>query len=193
MLTTILNRDINNNPLGINPNKPSILDKFVITDSDYIDANNFVVDIADRPPSINIMMLDSGVEFTSKIRKMGNLSIQDLRNKLQTYSFSQMKKAEQFVNKFKDMEKIPKGATAYYKIIENMLHQINLEENQYLVNLGFGGGSYYKIYTNVEIPKFKSKDKTKRNVEEEAHTTFSVNIENEIYQLGWCTLKIEEE
>ena len=190
MLTTILRRDIETNPLGINPNNANIADKFVITDSNFIDPKNFVVDIANRPPAINLITLDPGVEFNLEIRKLGNLSVVDLKNKLSTYSYTQMKKAEKFVAKFKDMERTPKGATAYYKALEKMLNELNLSNDEYLVNLGFGGGSYYKIYSDVKIPTFKSKKR--RNTEEEAHTTFTVNIENELYQLGWCKLKIEE-
>ena len=55
----------------------------------------------------------------------------------------------------------------------------------------FRSGSYYKIYDNVPVPKFPSKKV--RNNRDEAHTTFSVQIKNELYQLGWCKLKIEEE
>jgi len=190
MLTTILHRDIKRGPLGINPNNANISDKFVITDSNFIEPDNFIVDIANRPPSKNLITLDPGVEFSSTIRKLGNLLIDDLRDKLSTYSYSQMKKAEKFVSKFKNMEARPKGATSYYNALEKMLNELNLENDEYIVNIGFGGGSYYKLYSDAEIPKFKSKKN--RNTEEEAHTTFTVNIQNELYQLGWCKLKIEE-
>ncbi len=190
MLTTILRRDIKTNPLGINPNNANIADKFVITDSNFIDSENFVVDIANRPPAINLITLDPGVEFNLKIRKLGNLSIEDLKKKLSIYSFTQLKKAEKFVKKFKEEEVTPKGATAYYKVLEKILNELKLNNDEYLVNLGFGGGSYYKIFSDVKIPTFRSKKK--KFTEEEAHTTFTVNIENELYQLGWCKLKIEE-
>lgn len=191
MLSTILHRDTKVNPLGINPNNARIEDKFVITDSNFIDSDNFIVDIANRPPAINLITLDPGIEFSSEIRKLGNLSVIDLRNKLSTYSYTQMKKAEKFVTKFKDMERTPKGATAYYTALEKMLNELEPDDNEYIVNLGFGGGSYYKIFSDTEIPKFKSKKH--RNTKEEAHTTFTINIENELFQLGWCKLKIEEE
>jgi len=191
MITTILNRNPDSNPLGINPKNPKLTDKFVITDSNYIDADKFAVDIANRPPSINIMTLDPGVEFVSTIRKLGNLSISTLRDKLSTYSFMQLKKAEKYVSKFKEMERTPKGATAYHIVLEKLMSELKINDDEYIVNLGFGGGSYYKIFSDVKIPTFKSK--RQRNTEEEAHTTFTVNIENDIYQLGWCKLKIEEE
>ncbi len=190
-LTTILNRDPNKNPLGINPLEPKIDDKFVITDSDFLDPDDFVVDIAYRPPSVNLITLDTGVCFTSTIRKLGNLSVKVLKEKLNLYSFTQLKKAEKYVNHFKKLERKPGGATQYFSFIEKFFSDIKLEDDEYLINLGFGGGSYFKIYDNVEVPKFKSKKN--RNTKEEAHTTFSVQIQNEFYQLGWCKLKIEEE
>ena len=60
-----------------------------------------------------------------------------------------------------------------------------------LVNIGFGGGSYYKLFDNVTIPRFKNPGR--KGIKEEAHTTFTVEIENENWQLGWCKLKIEDE
>ncbi|MFQ5531906.1 MAG: hypothetical protein ACE5ES_04785, partial [Candidatus Nanoarchaeia archaeon] len=165
--------------------------KFVITDSNFIDEDNFVVHVANRPPSVNLIVLDAGVNFNSSIRKLGNLTIDVLRKKLAKYSFKQRQKAKTFVTKFKNLEPSPKGAIAYYNVLEKILNELNkLDDEEYLVNIGFGGGSYYKIFDNVPVPKFPSKKF--RNSEEEAHTTFTVQIENEQYQLGWCKLKIEE-
>jgi len=193
MLSTILNRNPELNPLGINPKNPNYLDKFVITDSNYLDENDFRVDIANRPPSINLMTLDPGVEFESTIRKVGNLSILDLKNSLRIYSLAQMGKAKKFVEKFKNLERNPGGATFYYSVLEKMTDEISLDKNEYLVNLGFGGGSYYKIFPDAQIPTFKSKKRSNSREMEEAHTTFTVQIENELFQLGWCKLIIEEE
>lgn len=191
MLTTILNRDPKKNPLGINPNNPSIKDKFVITDSEYLDEVFFGVETVQRPPSINLITLGRRSEFNSKIIRKGNLGINNLRESLSKYSFLQLDKAKKIVSKFKEKEKKPAGAANYYNIIEKMINEIKLEDDEYLVNLGFGGGSYYKIYSNAAIPTFPSK--RQRNSREEAHTTFTANIDNELYQLGWCKLKIEEE
>ncbi len=188
MLTTILGRD-ENNPLGINPKEPYIQDKFVITDSEFIPSDNFVVDIAYRPPSINLIVLDVENKFSCEIRSIGNLSLKKLQEKLSAYSHKQLRKAKNFVEKFKEKERKPGGATNYFKMLEKMV-EYEPPNDTYLVNLGFGGGSYYKIYDFVPIPKFPSK--RKKNIKEEAHTTFAVNIDNNFYQLGWCELKIEE-
>ncbi len=191
MLTTILHRDPQKNPLGISPETPSIDDKFVITDSDYIPSESFIVDIAYRPPSVNLIVLDAGQTFNCKVKKTGNMDLEDLKKKLSFYSFEQLQKARAIVNKFKEKERKPGGATQYFNFLENFMNGLKLNDDEYLVNLGFGGGSYYKLYNDAEIPKFKIPGR--RNRKEEAHTTFSVNIENEFYQLGWCKLTIEEE
>lgn len=191
MLSTILDRDYKKNPLGINPENPDISHKFVIIDSPYLDPEDITVDVVNRPPSINVMTLDPSVEFILQVRAKGNLDLSELRKKLQTYSFGQMKKAKSFAEQYKQLEKKPGGAANYHSILERMLSSLVLEENEYLVNLGFGGGSYYKIFANGTIPTFPNPGRKKKK--EEAHTTFSLEIDNELHQLGWCRLKIEEE
>jgi len=191
MLTTILHRDPQVNPLGINSNSGTIADKFVITDSEFIPTENFVVDIAYRPPSVNLIVLDVDNTFTCQIRKIGNLDINDLKKNLSQYSLEQLRKAEKIVKRFKEIERKPGGATQYHNFLEKILSNLELDDNEYLVNLGFGGGSYFKIYDDAKIPKFKNPGR--RGKLEEAHTTFSVNIDNKFYQLGWCKLTIEEE
>jgi len=192
MLTTILSRNTDVNPLGINPKNPSIKDKFVITDSEYISELYFGVESVQRPPSINILTLNKEAEFNSEIKNIGNLNIDKLRDCLTKYSFLQIDKAKKIVSKFKQIEKKPGGATNYNHILEKMIYELKLNDGEYLVNLGFGGGSYFKIFNNSPIPTFPSKAKNKKRVMEEAHTTFFVNINNELHQLGWCKLKIEE-
>ena len=191
MLTTILARNPRTNPLGINPKNPTIADKFVITDSDFISAENFIVDVAQRPPSINLIVLDAGRKFTCQIRSKGNLNVEELRKKLESYSFLQLQKAKAKVKHFKNIERKPGGATNYYNFIERLSESLNLAKDEYLVNLGFGAGSYYKLFENAPIPKFKNPGRNWKK--EEAHTTFMVDIENKLYQLGWCKLTIEEE
>lgn len=191
MLTTIMNRNPDKNPIGINPQKPSIADKFVITDSDYLDPEDIVVDRVNRPPEINIMTLDPGVKFTSTIRNKGNLDLDMLRRNLMEYSSDQMDKARIFVRKYKDFEKKPGGATYYNQILDKMVTEMDFGDDCYFVNLGFGGGSYYKLFPNAKIPKFRNPGR--KGKLEEAHTTFSVNIDGNPYQLGWCKLKIEED
>ena len=112
-------------------------------------------------------------------------------NNLSKYTLNQFEKAEKILLGFKNAEKKPGGATQYFNFIENFQAAFNQEKDVHLVNLGFGGGSYYKLYSNAQIPKFKKPGRQGKM--EEAHTTFLSYIENNFYQLGWCKLKIEEE
>lgn len=134
--------------------------------------------------------MDIGVQFSSFIKSKGNLSLDELKNSLRNYSKTQIEKALKCVERYKQMEKKPKGATNFHKIIETMLNEMDFNENYYFVNLGFGGGSYFKINHDTKIPKFPNPGRNKRR--EEAHTTFNVNIDGDLFQLGWCKLKIEE-
>lgn len=188
-LYTILKRDPKIANLGIKHKEPKIEDKFVMHDSDYLNSEDFIVERADRPPQINLIALNINKDFSLKITHKGTLDIKELKSKLEKYSDEQMKKAKKFTDKYKKYEKTMGGAARYFEMLERMLSEMKTENEEYLINLGFGGGSYYKIYETEEVPKFKNPGRQKR--EEEAHTTFSVNIDGENYQLGWCRMKIE--
>ena len=187
-LLTVLHFD----SLGISIANPDINHKFVLSDSDFIDEENFSVDrTSDRPPAINLITLSTGNLFTLKIKKLGTLDINILKEKLSFYSIGQIEKAMEIVKKFKSRNpRNPKGADKYYEILLNLSKE-NLEKDEYLINIGFGGGSWFKIFADSIPKKFKNPGKRGR-IYEEAHTTFSIPIENELYQLGWCKLKIEE-
>ena len=91
-LLTVLHLDF----LGINTSNPDINHKFVLADSKYLDETNFLVDrTSDRPPAVNLITLDIGNLFSLKIKKLGNLDINYLKEKLSTYSKEQIKKAKE--------------------------------------------------------------------------------------------------
>lgn len=188
-LLTVLHFD----SLGINAKSPDVSHKFVLADSEFIDEGNFLVDrTSDRPPAVNLITLDVGSTFTLKIKKLGTLDISFLKEKLSHYSIDQIGKAKDVVKKFKSKNsRNPKGADKFYEILSNLSNE-NLEKDEYLINIGFGGGSWFKIFDDSIPNKFRNPGK-RGKVYEEAHTTFAVQIQNELYQLGWCKLKIEEE
>lgn len=189
-LLTILRREM----LGIDASNGSIEQKFVITDSQPINEDNFVVDTTlDRPPSVSLLTLNPGVSFDVQMRKLGELKIDVLRNKLKGYSLNQIEKAKGYVKKYTARAgRKPNGADQYLNILEKLSIAV-LEDDEYLINLGYGGGSWFKIFEDVPPPKFDRPRKKGSSVREwEAHTTFAVNLDNSPYQLGWCKLKIEE-
>ncbi len=127
-----------------------------------------------------------------KLQKNGNLAIDELREKLSNYSSTQIKLALEKIVKYKSRKDQLKGADHFEKALIE-IESIRLENGEYLINLGYGGGSWFKVFENI-VPKFKSKSpnpRIKRN-DEEAHTTFSVSINNSLKHLGWCKLEIEE-
>ncbi|HAY32511.1 MAG TPA: hypothetical protein DCY06_00120, partial [Bacteroidetes bacterium] len=187
-LLTILNQK----SLGIdpNPNNSVITDKVIFSDSEFIDQTNFNIFTSNnRPPKVNLMCLKKGIAFNLNMKKIGQLNVSNFRNKLKEYCKNQMFLALQKIAPFKSESEQLKGAD----LMESALNNINnliLADDEYLINLGFGGGSWFKVEKG-KTPIFKSKKPGRNNPDEPAHTTVSFNSEQPI-QIGWCKLKIEE-
>jgi len=179
---------------GIQPGEnANIKDKIVFQDSTFIDQRNFMVyRTENRPPATNLICLKPGITFEMHLLKNGNLSIKELKEKLSNYSHTQIDLALKHIIKFKSRKDQLKGADYFEKALDEIA-KLQLNSNEFLINIGFGGGSWFKVYENL-IPKFKSKSPNpkRKGKFEEAHTTFSVLIDNTLYQLGWCKMEIEE-
>lgn len=175
------------NLLGINPNDPSINAKVVIFDSSEIDSSKLSVFRFDRPPEQNLMCLDPGVKFSIELRKKGNLDVESLKNNLVLYSRTQIKKAKKFIEIFeKNKGRETKGSIYFKESLKNLENEINkCNDNEYLINIGFGGGTYFKIFTGIErLPK--------NNKGEFIHTSYTINEDDIRLHIGWCKLEIEE-
>lgn len=187
--------------LGIDCKNPNISDKFVIHDSDFIPPNNFQVYLTNnRPPKIGLLCLEPNTVFKMIITKYNGLNIDELKKNLKDYSPRQLKLALKTIQKYRTSKgKRPTGADIFFEALRNIENEINkLENDEYLINLGFGSGSYFKIYEGIVPYKFinsRKDPRTKKKVftKEEAHTTFSFNFDGRIDHIGWCKLKIEEE
>lgn len=184
---------LNKNKLGIDSTNASISDKFVIHDSKFIPQENFkVFRTNDRPPIIGIVCLKPGTEFEVNVTNKGRLNIADLRSKLREYSSSQYEKALEVIRSFKSNTQRPKGADIFENALEN-LRIVMLEKDEHLINIGFGGGSWFKVNKGV-VPNFPSKKPENRRrtppVMEPAHT--SITFESNPLHIGWCKLRIEE-
>jgi len=184
-LATMLNRD----SIGM---KNSIQQKFVICDSNFIDETNLIVDRTYRGrPSIQLICVKPFTKFTLLVKKTGDILLQILKAKLKTYYKNQLTKAIENVSKYKDEVNHEAGANLYKDILEEYLRVMKeeLSDGQYLINIGYGSGSYFKIYANVPIPTFWNR---KAREKQNAHTTFSFFDGEYIDHIGWCKLKIEE-
>lgn len=189
------------NHLGIDNSDPNIEDKFVIHDSDYIKNENMQVYLTNnRPPKIGLLCIIPNTSFELLIIKHRSLHIDDLKKCLKSYTPKQVVLARNTIKKFKAQQgKRPKGADIFDDSLKNLENDIKkLKDDEYLINIGFGGGSYFKIFDGVTPYKFDNsrkdpKTKKKIYVKEEAHTTVSFNFGGRTDHIGWCKLKIEEE
>ena len=171
-----------------------IKDKFVIHDSNSLPEEIMMVyRTNNRPPAVNLICIKPNTTFSLYIYKLGALSLDELKRKLQSYWITQKETALRSIVKFKSRNDQLKGADYFEKALER-LNLLKLIDGEYVINLGFGGGSWFKVEEGT-IPKFRSKSPNprRRGTDEEAHTTFSININDTPQHIGWCKLKIEEE
>jgi len=176
--------------LGISPRDPKITDKVVFYDSEIISSGSFsVYRTGNRPPQNNLICLDPGVTFSMLMQKGGNFDKDEFLEKLQSYTRTQLENLNREVAKFKSNKSGEGKADLFLRAIE----EINTlaANGETLINIGFGGGSWFKIFEG-KIPTFKSKMPQKRNIEEPAHSSYSFMIERELVHIGWCKLEIEE-
>jgi CRISPR/Cas system CSM-associated protein Csm5 (group 7 of RAMP superfamily) len=181
------------NSLGIIQKEADIKDKFVIRDSDAIPPENMIVmTTKDRPPKASLVCIKADTEFTLQIPRTGKLSPAELARKSSEYSKHQLNKALEVVNAFIMTNERSMGAVNYVNAISGILNT-ELKEDEYLINIGFGGGSWFKIEKG-RIPMFpsKSRNPSKRGEKEPAHTTYSFDKKEETQHIGWCKLKIIE-
>ncbi len=189
-LLTVLGVDTSGIQAG---EQADLKDKIVFYDSDFIDSSNFMVyRTENRPPANNLICLKPNCKFEMKLQKNGNLDIKDLKSKLEEYSKTQIKLALDKIVKYKSRKDQLKGADHFEKALIE-IELVRLDKNEYLINVGYGGGSWFKVFKNI-VPKFPSKSpsRTRKGKMEEAHTTFSISINNSLKHLGWCKLEIEK-
>lgn len=166
----------------------NIKDKFVLSDSQFLASTDFSVYILDRPPSQNLICLNPNVNFNLSIKKIGNLDTELLKKNLNVYSKEQIEKAKKFIHIFeRNKGKQTKGSRFFTEALNNLTSELRkIKSSEYLVNIGFGGGTYFKIYSDIEkMPK------NRKN--EFVHTSYTNISEDMRNHIGWCKLKIEEE
>lgn len=180
------------NKLGINPTNAKINDKFVIRDSKFIPQESFLVmKTSERPPSICLVCLKKNIEFVIEIVKKGQFDIVTFKKLINQYSEIQIQKALSNISRFKGITDKKNGTDFFIESLEN-IRNTNLSADEYLINLGFGGGSWFKIEKNG-IPKFISKNPKTYKELEPAHTTYTFNTSENYIHIGWCKLKISED
>lgn len=188
-LATILSKD----SIGVINN---ISQKFVILDSPLLNPESFnILRTYKARPSINIICMKQSSEFEIIIRKMGDISISQLKESITSYHKKQINTAIMNVKKY--IPQIHSDKESGAELFLDQLNEFNrvideeLSKNEYLINLGFGSGTYFKLFDSVtQIPTYWNR-KSRRD--EEPHTTFTFFDGEFIDHIGWCKLKIEEE
>lgn len=187
--------------LGIDNHNPVIGSRFVIQDSESIPQEDFnVFTTNERPPKTSLICLKRKKSFQLKINKIGQLDVKSLRVKLSEYSINQIRLALENIAPFKSKRTEPMGADVFEESLHHILN-IECQKDEYLINLGYGGGSWFKIRSG-NIPMFKKmgKDRGRSDLKEAAHTSFTISKKftddeetGKPEHLGWCKLKIEED
>lgn len=181
--------------LGIDVKNPLIKDKFVIADSEPLSATNFtVLRTMNRPPSVNIVCIKPNLEFDLMIKRSGNLDFANVTTLCNDYSKKQIDLALDSILPFKGKNKFgaPKGANLFEDALITASNY-KTKPGEFLLNIGFGGGSWFKVEQGI-VPKFKSKSPSdkRRGNDEPAHTSVEFDISGRMTHIGWCVCRFEE-
>lgn len=158
--------------------------RFVIQDCVDLSHDDFLVFHFDRPPYVNLLALQNGTYFTTVIPKSKGLSKKLIEEKVASYFRVQISKSVTELKKYKSINN--REDFPILELFENL--KTNYSDDV-IINLGFGGGSWFKI-SKGEIPKFQ-----KRNTDEPEIPTTTYHNKNRsgnLVHIGWCKLEVEE-
>lgn len=173
--------------LGINPEKDQgnyLMERFVINDSNYVSNDNFCVFEtnvrASSPRRIKayFICLMPNVKFEMCITKLGKLKKIDLINGLNEYSLRQIKEVRTFLESF--VERNDESANLFSDSLNYIIARRNeLKENEAMINIGLGGGNWFKT-SNL------------RPTDKPGHTSFTFGQNEKLRHMGWCKIAVEE-
>lgn len=177
--------------LGINVMDAKIGDRVVFRDSNPIPQDDFIVlRTAGGRPEVALQCLKRQKTFSLLMTKIGLFRKDDFVKKLKEYNRQQLTNLLREVSRFKSRSADNERAADFYLRslagIEKMI-----AEDALIINLGFGGGSWFKI-NKGEVPMFPSRAPRSRGQREAAHTTNVFSLDTGLAHIGWCKLEIEE-
>ncbi|MEJ5350986.1 MAG: RAMP superfamily CRISPR-associated protein [Melioribacteraceae bacterium] len=183
--------------LGIDIKEADINDKFVMHDSEFIDSDKMKVYLTNnRPPKMGLLCIAPNTTFSFLVSKYKSLNVTELKKNLKAYSSKQVDLARNRIRKYRASQgRKLNGADIFDEALQNLEKDLNnLKDEEFLINIGFGGGSWFKVLEDT-IPRFKSKSPKKDRIGkmEEPHTSITFNFNGRIDHIGWCKLRIEEE
>jgi len=143
----------------------SIHGRFLIHDSGPIESRYFEIADFDWFPYQSFMTLKAGTEFTITVPKTGYLTKENLKQKISSYFKSQFEKA---------IISLTAGGGRNWENVEELENFFESNKDQMLVNVGYGGGSWFKMdggnVPGILTDRCKSPSK----------------------MTGWCSVKIDE-
>lgn len=178
---------MNKSFLGIDHNKEKgdyKTERFVINDSQYLTNDNFCVyrtNIRDSHPKkirAFFICLMPNANFEILIQKLGTLTISDLISSLNKYSNRQIKEVNTFLQTF--LQRNDSATKLFSDSLNYILDKSKeLKDNEAIINLGLGGGNWFKTINHKPIDK-------------PAHTSFSFGGNENPRHMGWCKVSLEE-
>mgnify|MGYP001279827161 CR=1 FL=1 len=173
--------------LGINPENNEgnySEERFVINDSNSISNDNFCVfqtnarETKPREIKAYFICLMPNAKFELIIQKAGKLKANILLSKLRNYSSKQIDELKNYLIAFIDNN--DESSKALSESLDYILDKSNkLENNESLINIGLGGGNWFKVSEG-------------KPSEKPAHTGFTFGSDEKLRHMGWCKVKIEE-
>lgn len=153
--------------------------KFIIRDSEPLSSDKFEVIHYERPVYQNFIALKAGTEFVIEIPKHGIVEKKVLEDGIKAYFKSQIILAKNQLDKYEKKHK---------KYLPFLAALVKIEEKQdpLLINIGFGGGSWFKIKKG-KIPKFNKKGRNEIPI-----TTYYYGESPNLIHIGWCSVEIVE-
>ncbi|GAB1444297.1 hypothetical protein MASR2M39_31470 [Ignavibacteriales bacterium] len=179
-ITTCLGRE-----LGITS---SIKEKFLIRDSEPISKENFtVLNIKEVPPSISMIVMNKNVKFTLLVPKASNLDVKRIEESIKDYSTKQIASCLMEIDQY---PKINQNLTELQHLKESLKNLEHSYAEVCKINIGFGGGSWFKVDKGI-IPEFRSSTDEKSSEEPDVSYAFNKS-QGKLEQLGWCRVEVEE-
>ncbi len=178
LLTILEKRSSSDNPA---------FSKIIMRDS-FLKAGQMNVEILNRGKRnnqwIDVYAINLKVGESFEVEVLNDISNQILylNEKSKNYYRKELEKAKKGLENFLKLNRFNVFENHFYQSLKKIETNLqNLKKDEFILNLGFGGTSYFKIFTDAQSPR--SRNDSNQNV----HTAF---IDENKNHLGWCKVKI---